>query len=198
MNLPKALAFVARRLRIRVAPYKTMPAKEVNPRDVVSCAPSSGHAILMAQRLLYFDETDFRGPGEWLHEVAHLHLTPPWRTTEDDDELAVMFAWELAAIVDLHKRRLVTKKDVLAAAEVQANYGCLDGPRSLQWADVRPDLRERALAFMRETCCQARVLTYFGEPTWIPDPTWSMVDGARWNHVSAMIDKEQPPEEKTR
>lgn len=209
MKVPKALAFVSRRLRIRVAPRKGLPeddddlisdALSISPeaKDIVSHAPSSEHAVWMARRLLFFDENDDRGPGEWLHEVGHLHLTPPWRTIEDDDELAMMFAWELAAIGDLYRRRLVTMKDVRKAADVQGTYGCLDGPRSLQWADVRPDLRERALAFMRETCCQAGVLTYFGEPTWLTDPSWSLVDGSRWGHVSAMIDKEQPAEDKPR
>jgi hypothetical protein len=176
---PRALKFVARRLRVRVQPIE-------NARGLsdISPAESSGHAISMRTRTLYFDRGDAEQTIEWVHEVAHLHLTPPWGTLETTSEWPMIFPWELAVVTDLYGRRLVTMKQVEDAADVLGEYVC--GDRTT-WSGMSPAIRDEALAKMRATCVQAGVLTRAGAPTWLADPTWSRVDGGRWDEVGRLL-----------
>lgn len=187
-EVPGALAFVCKKLRIRLAASVDVCLQEGMELKNVHPSPFSRHAISLKHRTFYFEEKEAE-TADWLHEVAHIYLTPPWGTVEHTSEFAMVFAWEKAAMEELKRRNQMTSRQLKEGLASLDAYTC---PNGKTWESAPEAVKSEALRLMRAVCVEGSVLTYYGEPTWVPDPTWSQVDAGSWDAPHTFLSQPWP------
>jgi len=186
---PDALVFACKKLRIRLAASTKVCLQDGGELKDVYPSPFSGHAISLKYRTFYFDELEAGYTTDWLHEIGHLYLTPPWGTVKETSEFPMLFPWERAAMEDFKRRGWMKSRELKESMASLDGYTC---PNGKTWGSVPEAVKSEALRRMHLVCVEGSVLTYYGEPTWIPDPTWSQVSGDSWDAPQTFLSQPWP------
>lgn len=201
----KGLTFLSQAYGIEVRDYlelqKADPVLEAKPGaflwhedrnpDVWGSDTSSGpstHAVSWRRKILWLD-TRSSLHAEWLHEVSHLVVSPPWEQHGPDssNEMAALFTWEHQVAHDLHRRKLWTAEDLQQFLGFQAIYVATND--GYEWADTTQASRRRFFAHTRKTLRAAGLLDARNRPTFQP-PQWTDEVKARWeSHDDLLIGK---------
>lgn len=127
--------------------------------------------------------------AEWLHELAHVVVSPPWEANPDEcHEYGGVFAWELTVAYDLVRRGLWTHTHTSSVVDVQALYGISSSARRLapgytEWGSLPDAVRASSMRYMRRTLQLAGMLGPKNDVLWGQAPTWTDEVKGRWGHV---------------
>jgi len=145
--------------------------------DDTSTGPST-HALSWKRRILWLDTKEDKH-AEWLHEVAHLVVLPPWepKGPNSSDEMAGIFTWENQVAHELYRRKVWSPEDFEVFRSIQASFGATNNGHN--WVDTTPSSQKLYLAYTRKTLRMAGLLDARNRPTF-QAPRWTDEVKARW------------------
>lgn len=143
------------------------------------------HATSWRRRILWLEKGTL-DHGDWLHEIAHLVVCPPWEAGPDHaDEMAAIFPWERAVARHFYRTRVWTGAEWMAFLDMQGNYTATNAGDG--WTEVPDHSRRAYLAWGQETLRLANLLDRWGRPTF-QKPTWTEEVHVRWKEHDRLIE----------
>lgn len=144
-----------------------------------------GHAISWKRRILWLD-TQVVGHADWLHEVAHLVVVPPWESGGPDtsNEMSAIFTWERAVALELRRQKIWNQKDLAGFRAMQNTYVATN--QGQHWYEILPTRRAQYLKFTRKTLRGCGLLGAQDRPTF-QKPIWTDDVQARWYQYEDLL-----------
>lgn len=181
-ELDAGLALLADRYGFEIRPFDG----GVTGGSDYSSGPSS-HDISWKSRVLWLQAGQDEH-FEWLHEVAHLVVSPPWEDgPARSSEFSGIFGWERAVGRELVRlgrwtrsdwSALLKGQDVYGLGTVLAEWGL--GSQYAEWGSMRVGHQRICMSYMYATLRAASLLDASNRPTWTA-PTWTDEVLDRWS-----------------
>lgn len=181
------LGFLAETYGFSVKPFDnrpSMPARSYCSDYDFYYGPTC-HALSFKARVLWL-AAGTRDHCEWLHEVAHLVVAPPWeRSPTESEEFGGIFAWERAVGKELTRTGRWGQFDFDRFLAVQEAYGVGDTiwGDDLEWGELSKQGRATILKYCNKTLRLAGLVNGLNRPMWGSAPNWTDEVRERWGNM---------------
>lgn len=155
--------------------------------DDTSCGPKS-HAVSWRRRILWLDREE-EIKAEWLHEIAHLVISPPWEERpETAKEMSAIFPWERTVAIYFYLKKIWTAKDLKEFHEAQDAYTASND--GYEWDACTNHSKKSYFACVHKTLKMANLIDDKYRPTF-QSPTWTDEVHKHWNAPDGLLRSRQ-------